>query len=160
MTPNQYIEEIIRRLVLPNATKKRIRQDLAQDIQSAIDQGETLEQVIRRMGSPEDVARDFNESLAPPAAVLSGKQKAAKIILILVIVLSSLSLLSTGITFLFVFLFSFNQSLGIIGGADGPTAIFITSKFSPALIIARILLPALFLLAGIWGLRRISRAKK
>lgn len=160
MTPNQYIEEIMRHLVLPNATKKRIRQDLEQDIQSAIDQGETFDQVMRRMGSSEDVARDFNESLAAPAAVLSGKQKAVKILLIVVIVLSALSLLSTGIPLLFSFLFSFHQSLGIIGGADGPTAIFITGTLSPLLVAVRLLLPALFLLASIWGLRCISRAKK
>ena len=103
MTLNQYLEEIMRRLALPKATKKRIRQDLEQDIQSAIEHGETLEQAIQRIGRPEDVARDFNESLAAPAASLSGKQKAAKVFLIIVIVLCSLSLISTGMGFSFLF---------------------------------------------------------
>lgn len=28
-----------------------------------------------------------------------------------------------------------SHSIGIIGGADGPTAIFVTSRISPALVI-------------------------
>ncbi len=159
MTLNQYLEEIMRRLALPKATKKRIRQDLEQDIQSAIEHGETLEQAIQRIGRPEDVARDFNESLAAPAASLSGKQKAAKVFLIIVIVLCSLSLISTGMGFLFYFLFSMNQNIGIIGGADGPTAIFVTASFSPIDAVS-ILLPIIFLITSAWGLKRISRTKK
>ena len=39
------------------------------------------------------------------------------------------------------------DSIGIIGGADGPTAIFLTSRLGPALLFA-VLPPVLLILAG------------
>lgn len=51
---------------------------------------------------------------------------------------------------LFIFIFYRNTnraaSIGIIGGADGPTAIFIASKLNPMFIIALVLLIAIVLL--------------
>lgn len=45
-------------------------------------------------------------------------------------------------------------SIGIIGGADGPTAIFITGH--PWLSY---ILPVVLLVAGIWGFIRLSRCE-
>lgn len=45
-------------------------------------------------------------------------------------------------------------SIGIIGGADGPTAIFVTAP--PWVQYA---VPAVMLLVGIWGFVRLSRCK-
>ena len=46
-------------------------------------------------------------------------------------------------------------SIGIIGGADGPTAIFVTAP-----PWAHYLLPAVLLTVGIWGYIRLSRCRK
>lgn len=46
-------------------------------------------------------------------------------------------------------------SIGIIGGADGPTAIFVTSAPATGHIVAVVLL-----IVGIWGFLRLSRCKK
>lgn len=49
-------------------------------------------------------------------------------------------------------------SLGIIGGADGPTAIFVTGKISP--LIAAAALAALALAGLLWFLIRKKKDKK
>ena len=46
-------------------------------------------------------------------------------------------------------------SIGVIGGADGPTAIFVTS---PPWV--HNLIPALMLIVGIWGFLRLSRCRQ
>ena len=48
-------------------------------------------------------------------------------------------------------------TVGIIGGADGPTAVFVTYA-KPGWV--RILLPVLLLAAGILGYRKVCRASK
>ena len=45
-----------------------------------------------------------------------------------------------------------SYSVGIIGGADGPTAIFVTGPVWVSYVI-----PALCLIVGIWGLVRRNR---
>lgn len=47
------------------------------------------------------------------------------------------------------------SSIGIIGGADGPTAIFVTSRFSGEHIVT-----ALLMIVGIWGFLWLSRKGK
>lgn len=47
-------------------------------------------------------------------------------------------------------------SVGIIGGADGPTAVFVTT--SPG--YAQWLLPIFLTAAGIWGLVRLKKCNK
>lgn len=46
-------------------------------------------------------------------------------------------------------------SIGVIGGADGPTAVFVTAP--PWLHYAA---PAVMLVGGIWGFIRLSRCKQ
>ena len=46
-------------------------------------------------------------------------------------------------------------SVGVIGGADGPTAIFVTT---PPWV--QYLLPLVMLIVGIWGFIRLSRCKE
>jgi Na+-transporting methylmalonyl-CoA/oxaloacetate decarboxylase beta subunit len=48
-----------------------------------------------------------------------------------------------------------SASIGIIGGADGPTAIFVTSRFPGEHILT-----ALLIIAGIWGFLRLCKWKK
>ena len=46
-------------------------------------------------------------------------------------------------------------SVGIIGGADGPTAIFVTAP-----VWVSYLIPTAALIVGIWGYLRLSRASQ
>lgn len=48
-------------------------------------------------------------------------------------------------------------SIGVIGGADGPTSIFVTSSAAPAW---KLVLNLILLLLGIFGFRSVGRKQK
>ena len=59
MTKQEYIREIVKGLDLKKSEKKRIEADLDSDIQAALEQGESMEEIMRRIGDPEEVAEEF-----------------------------------------------------------------------------------------------------
>jgi len=48
-------------------------------------------------------------------------------------------------------------SVGIIGGADGPTAIFLAGTIGVGSVIAEIVIGVLLIAVGIWGLRKLKK---
>lgn len=68
MNKKQYIKKVIRLLGCSRQQKRKIQLDLEIDIEMALKQGESLEDIIQRMGAPEEVAREFNENMGvqPP----------------------------------------------------------------------------------------------
>ncbi len=63
MTRDEYIKRIVRQLDCDRAKKKRIQSDLESDINMALDSGETMEEIIDRMGAPEEIAGEFMETI-------------------------------------------------------------------------------------------------
>ena len=49
------------------------------------------------------------------------------------------------------------NSIGIIGGADGPTAIMLVGTVGVGSVIVEIVIGVLLIVAGIWGLRKIKK---
>ena len=49
------------------------------------------------------------------------------------------------------------NSIGITGGADGPTAIVLVGTVGAGSIIVEIVIGVLLIVAGIWGLRKIKK---
>ena len=49
------------------------------------------------------------------------------------------------------------NSIGIIGGADGPTAIVLVGTVGAGSVIIEIVIGVLLIVAGIWGLRKIKK---
>lgn len=68
MNKKQYIKKVIRLLGCSRQQKRKIQLDLENDIEMALKQGESLEDIIQRMEAPEEVAREFNENMGvqPP----------------------------------------------------------------------------------------------
>ena len=68
MNKKQYIKKVIRLLGCSRQQKRKIQLDLENDIEMALKQGESLEDIMQRMGTPEEVAREFNENMGvqPP----------------------------------------------------------------------------------------------
>ena len=48
-------------------------------------------------------------------------------------------------------------SVGIIGGADGPTAIFLAGTLGAGSVIVEVLIGVLLIAVGIWGLRKLRK---
>lgn len=64
MKAKQYIREIIQRSCLPAGDRKRLRIDLNNEINTALERGETIEQIIKRMGDPDNIAAELYENYA------------------------------------------------------------------------------------------------
>ena len=48
-------------------------------------------------------------------------------------------------------------SVGIIGGADGPTAVMVTGVSSMGSAVTEVIVGVLLIVAGVWGLRKCKK---
>ena len=126
MTQEQYIRQILRRIRVTDKTRQRIRTDLLADMAAKEEAGQTPEQIQAGMGSPEQVAAEFNASFAGTDAELWYRwQQRTRLAAILLLVLTVLSLVFSPGTWVLVSRLMW-PSVGVIGGADGPTQVYVT----------------------------------
>lgn len=125
MTSKQYLRQILRRIRVTDSTKRRIRADLSAGIAARESSGMTPEQIQAEMGSPDKVAAEFNAAFAgTDAAAWYRRQRAAQIAAIVLAVLAAAAFLSgPGGWMLYIALAG--PGIGIIGGADGPTSVYV-----------------------------------
>ena len=70
----EYLRQVDKALSLPRGKKKEILRDLQEAFDSAAEHGESAEQVIRRLGTPQQFAQAIQEpDSAPTAARRSGR---------------------------------------------------------------------------------------
>lgn len=62
MNAKRYVNEILSRSCLPYSERQRLKNDLMNEVEDAITRGETIEQVMERMGDPDDIARELYEN--------------------------------------------------------------------------------------------------
>lgn len=94
MTRETYVKAIIKKIKCSGAKKKEIRQQLLSDISMAQENGESLDQIIARMGTPALVAAEFNENMSSEEIK---KHKRAKKLKIGGLIFVILALLVSGI---------------------------------------------------------------
>ena len=127
----KYLTAVKRRLNLPKEVRERVMSDLESDLRARAEAGATEEEILSQLGTPKKAAADLNEQMkefayrkspwrfaCAAAAVLSGGW------LILYAILQRFGMLLNTLS-----ITSYPNpaaSIGIIGGADGPTAIFVT----------------------------------
>ena len=87
MKQEQYIRTIVRRLQCTGSRKREISRELESDIQSAINGGESWEQVKKRMGSPALVASEFNRSFPEKEKKAAKRNRRIRIAVIIAAVL-------------------------------------------------------------------------
>lgn len=164
----KYTRSVERRLNLPKDVKKRAMSDFLSSIQARREAGMTDEEICAELGTPKNAAADLNEQMKEYAyrkspwrflflalAVLSGGW------LILYQIFLAFGMLLD--TLKFSFYPNESASIGIIGGADGPTSVFVTGGISViqgtgfdwdiAIMIAA-------LLVGVIGFLRLRRCKQ
>jgi len=166
MTEKQYLKAVsaaLRRSGMPGKTRKRLETDLASDFSARLERGEAAGEIMRSMGTPENLAAEFIaenggakvRTLAEKAFLAFGILSAA---LTAVTGLSLAVVLDLGFR-IQMWLNGRNAAANgqtIIGGADGPTAIFVTARPNPLLY----LLFGLFLLACIVCLTLYARSRR
>ena len=64
MNQKQYVKEIIQRSCLPKSERKRLKNDLDNEIAIALERGESMEEIIQRMGEPDAIAAELYENHA------------------------------------------------------------------------------------------------
>ena len=156
MKIEKYLKAVSRRLNLPKDVKERVMSDFVSSIRARQESGQSDEQILADLGSPEKAAAELNEQMKEFAYRKSlwrfffagvAAYGAAKILKLL---LGQLLY-----WFMQIPMRQETTSIGVIGGADGPTAVFVTSSPATGHIVAVVLL-----VVGIWGCFRLSRCKK
>ncbi len=155
----RYLRAVARRLCLPRKIRAQVIQDLATGICARQEAGEPYEAILRDMGTPKQMARGLNEEMKEYRY-----RKSPWRYLFLVLAIAGIGGLvyTCSIQALACFLLTqaVNQppALGFIGGADGPTAIFVTGSTTTHLL--RNLLPFLALvIVGLVGYILLKRLK-
>jgi len=123
---DKYIHEVNKMLPLPSRAKKEICRDLEEIFESAAEHGESEAQVIQRLGSPEEFVRSLNEQIDFKKFSLEHQRKKHLLVIICIFIASMVCFGIYAVLNLIGITRQLEHSLGIIGGADGPTAIFIT----------------------------------
>ena len=161
MNIEKYTKAVSRRLNLPKEVKDRVMSDFVSSIRARQENGQSDELILAELGSPRKAAAELNEQMKEFAYRKSlwrfffagvAAYGAAKL----------LELLFGQIVYWIICGKTFavmtemeSASIGVIGGADGPTAIFVTSPPATGYLIALVLL-----VVGIWGFLRLSRCLK
>lgn len=64
MIAETYVNQIVRKVRCPKQRRAEIKRQLLADINMALEQGETLDQVMFHMGEPIAIAEEFNQNLS------------------------------------------------------------------------------------------------
>lgn len=155
----RYLRAVSRRLCLPRKIRTQVIQDLVTGICARQEAGESWEDILRDMGAPKTFAGNLNEEMKE---FRCRKSPWRFLFLALAVVgIGGLIYIFT-IQSLACFLLTqaVNQppALGVIGGADGPTAIFVTGS-TPVHFLSNVLAFLAFAIAGTVGFLLLRRLK-
>lgn len=93
MDAKRYARQVAKHLKCSGTRKREIRKQIMSDIQAALEEGGSLEQVVRDMGEPRALALEFNESFNQSEKKAAGRTKLWKILAVVLAVLAVLSAL-------------------------------------------------------------------
>ena len=148
---SRYLRAVKKRLPLPKQYRARVMQDLQSSIDARREAGQTDAEILHALGSPAQTAQELCEGMQEHVYWKSPWRFAC----LAVAVIAAFCLLSGGLTQLSLALT--NRSLGVIGGADGPTAIFVSTTQSD--LLRHRMICALLALAGLAGYVLLRRCK-
>lgn len=111
----QYIKQVEKKLNLSRKMKKEVLRDLDEVFISALEHGEAEQQVIDRLGEPEEFARSIHEQLG--VCCTGKRQRRKKISIIITALISVIAFVTT------FFIHVSRPAKNIIGQADATTTI-------------------------------------
>lgn len=158
----RYLKKVERRLNLPRDIKKRVISDLESDIQARKEAGLSEEAILNELGTAKKVAKEINEQMKEFAY----RKSPWRFVFAALAAYGAAELLDklwgkvVGwylVNRFYGFSGTEAESIGIIGGADGPTAVFVTTKVDSVFYWW---LPMLLIGVGIWGFLRLRKCKQ
>lgn len=153
----KYTNAIERRLNLPREVRNRVMSDLVSSIAARRESGMTDGEIYAELGSPKKAAADLNAQMKEFAY----RKSPWRFVFAACAAYGAAELLGSLIAWILYFVLKIRvmqqeaYSIGIIGGADGPTAIFVTTPDWMHYMI-----PLLLLTVGIWGFLRFSKCRQ
>lgn len=152
----KYTNAIERKLNMPKAVKVRVMNDFISSVQGRRESGQTDGEIFAELGSPRKVAAELNAQMKDYTYVKSPWRWLC--FAVIIGCLSSL-IFGSGVGLQRLLLStSASSSLGIIGGADGPTAIFVTA--SPDYVWYRIGITLIILAIAVFGFYKLRRCSR
>ena len=152
----KYTNSIERKLNMPKDVRNRVMTDFISGIQGRREAGQTDAEILSELGSPKKVAAELNEQMKDYTYVKSPWRW----VCFAVVIGSVLSLAFGGAIGLLVHILNAyaSNTVGTIGGADGPTAIFVTT--SPDYVWYKLGITVIVLIMAILGFYRLSRCPR
>ena len=86
MNVEKYVNEILKKVKCSRAKKTEIKKQLLADMSMHMEHGETIEQIRETMGTPEEIAEEFNQNLSAEEKKAYKRGKNKKIIAAIVAV--------------------------------------------------------------------------
>ena len=156
MKMQKYRRSVRRRLNMPKALKDRVMADFLCSIDARREDGQKEEMILEELGNPKQAAKELNRQMQEYTYRKSPWRWAC----LALAILSGLCIAYKGLPGLLLMLFNKanNASIGIIGGADGPTAVFVTTSGNG--FHATIGLYILFLITGVLGFLILRKLKQ
>lgn len=154
---NKYLSSVRRKLNLPKSVRQRCIDDLQTTIKVRLENGENWEQIHQTMGKPQAVAAQLQEQLQEFAY---HKSKWRFAFLALAVLGGGCLAWYLGVTwFAGLLAGQMIESLGVIGGADGPTAVFVTKSAGVDWDLVLMLGALIVGIVGYWCLCRLGGRK-
>lgn len=155
----RYLLSIKRRLALPKKLKERVMADFASSVQARKEAGKTDADIYAEFGSPKEAAAVLNEQMKE----YTFRKSPWRFLFAALGIYGALHFLSGLLSRILFWIWQLEAlarpdpgvSVGIIGGADGPTAVFVTVPQWTSYI-----LPTVALIVGITGFVLLSRCKR
>lgn len=149
----KYIKSVRRHLNLPKDVKNRVMSDFVSSIHARQEAGQKEEEILAELGDAKKAAADLNEQMKEFAY----RKSPWRFLFAAVAAYGAANLLAKvwGQILFWLFRIQMRQesfSVGVIGGADGPTAIFVTTPDWTSWLI-----PVILLTVGIWGFLRLRK---
>lgn len=119
----QYVKAVERRLNLPRDVRERVMCDFITSIVARKENGETYDEIKESLGTPKKAAADINAQMVE----YTFRKSPWRYLFLIVSILTGVWLAIS--VFVQAFLMQhLSHSIGVIGGADGPTSIFVTAS--------------------------------
>lgn len=152
----KYLRSVRRKLNMPKALKDRLMADFLSSIEARIESGCSQQEIFTELGTPKQAAEELNAQMK----AYTYRKSPWRWVCLGIACFSGLCLAYRGLPGLLLMLFNktYNASIGIIGGADGPTAIFVTTTGNG--IHATMGLYIILLLTGILGFFILRKLKQ
>ena len=162
----KYLKAVARRLNLPKNIKHRVMSDFSSSITARREAGLSYEEIYMELGRPQKAAADLNEQMKE----FSYRKSPWRYLFAVIATYGAAQLLGGIWANLLYWWYRLqarsgvmgvgmtaieSSSIGIIGGADGPTAIFLTTPVWVSYAKAVVLL-----VLGILGFLRLCKCKR